>query len=262
LNDIILVNQKSQGFRHEEKCNLNKGHRMGRKAVAPVATPLSCKHVKPITINQNKAYKEFHKGYNLILHGVAGTGKTYISMHMALCAVMEIDSKYEQVIIIRSVVPTREIGYLPGTLKEKISVYEEPYREICTDLFEKATSYEELKARKKITFATTSYLRGITFKNAIIVVDEMQNLTYDELRTVITRVGDNSRLIFSGDYRQSDLERYKDRQGLHHFLKIIEGIECFAKIEFNHSDIVRNELVKEFIIRESEYKDAGNEIQI
>ncbi len=235
---------------------------MGRKPVAAVVAPLSCKSVKPITINQNKAYKEFHKGYNLILHGVAGTGKTYISMHMALNAVLAIDSTYEQVIIIRSVVPTREIGYLPGTLKEKISVYEEPYREICTDLFEKITAYEELKARKKITFATTSYLRGITFKNSIIVVDEMQNLNYDELRTVITRVGDNSRLIFSGDYRQSDLQRYSDRKGLLHFLNIIGDMECFAKIEFGHADIVRNALVKDFIIRESEYKDAGNEIQI
>lgn len=235
---------------------------MGRKPVVAVVAPLSCKSVKPITINQSKAYKEFHKGYNLILHGVAGTGKTYISMAMALNAVLGEDAKYEQVLIIRSVVPTREIGFLPGTLKEKISVYEDPYREICTDLFGKATAYEEMKARKKIAFSTTSYLRGLTFKNAIIVVDEMQNLTYDELRTVITRAGDNSRLIFSGDYRQSDLERHRDRQGLHHFLNILSEMECFAKIEFGNSDIVRNELVKEFIIREGNYKDAGNEIQI
>jgi len=235
---------------------------MGRKAVVAVIAPLSCKNVKPITINQNRAYKEFHKGYNLILHGVAGTGKTYISIHMALCAVLAQDSKHEQVIIIRSVVPTREIGFLPGTLKEKISVYEDPYREICADLFEKGTAYEELKSRKKIVFATTSYLRGLTFKNSIIVVDEMQNLTYDELRTVITRTGDNSRLIFSGDYRQSDLERSRDRQGLHHFLNVLDDMECFAKIEFGNGDIVRNALVKDFIISEGKYKDAGNEIQI
>lgn len=233
---------------------------MGRKPVTVVSAPLLCKTVKPITINQNKAYKEFHKGYNLVLHGVAGTGKTYISMHMALSAVLTAEPTYSQVVIVRSVVPTREVGYLPGSLKEKISVYEDPYKDICTDLFEKASSYEELKARRMLTFATTSYLRGLTFKDSIIIVDEMQNLTYDELRTVITRVGNNARLIFCGDYRQSDFERYKDRQGLGHFINILGMIDSFAKIEFGHDDIVRSGLVKDFIISESRYQDEGHVI--
>lgn len=236
---------------------------MARKAVV-VATPLSCylKPVKPITVNQHKACKSFHQGENLVLHGVAGTGKTYISIHLALHAVLTGDSKYEQVLIIRSVVPTREIGYLPGSLKEKVSVYEDPYRDICNELMGRATGYEELKSRKHVNFATTSYLRGLTFKNTIIVVDEMQNLNYEELRTVITRVGDNSRLIFSGDYRQSDLERYKDRQGLSHFLNILDNMQSFAKVEFGNDDIVRNDLVKEFIIEEGRYQDAGHAITV
>ncbi len=233
---------------------------MGRKPAPVVSAPLGCKVVKPITINQHKAYKEFHKGYNLVLHGIAGTGKTYISMHMALQAVLAAEPTYKQVVIIRSVVPTREIGYLPGSLKEKISVYEDPYRDICVELLEKGSSYEEMKARKLVSFATTSYLRGLTFKNSIIIVDEMQNLTYDELRTVITRVGDNTRLIFCGDYRQSDFERYKDRQGLGHFLNILGTIESFATVEFGPDDIVRSGLVKEFIISESRYQDAGHVI--
>lgn len=235
---------------------------MGRKPTAVVVAPLLCRSIKPITINQNKAYKEFHKGYNLILHGVAGTGKTFISMHMALNVVLSPDPQQEQVVVLRSVVPTREIGYLPGTLKEKISVYEDPYREICNDMFERGSAYEELKSRKKLVFATTSYLRGITFKNSIIVVDEMQNLNYEELRTVITRVGDNSRIIFSGDYRQTDFERHRDKQGLKHFLNILDNMESFSKIEFGHGDIVRNDLVKDFIIKECEYEDAGHTIQI
>lgn len=235
---------------------------MGRKAVQVTPSPLSCKHVKPITINQNKAYKAFHQGYNLILHGVAGTGKTFISMHMALNAVLTEGCKQTQVIVVRSAVPTREIGYLPGSLKEKISAYEDPYKDVCDDLFEKATAYEELKARKLLTFTTTSYLRGLTWKNAIVVVDEIQNLNYEELRTVITRVGDNTRIIFSGDYRQSDLERYKERQGLGHFLNILEAMEGFAKVEFVADDIVRNALVKEFIIQECKYQDAGHTIQV
>lgn len=233
---------------------------MGRKAITVTPSPLSCKHIKPITINQHTAYKEFHKGYNLVLHGVAGTGKTYISMHMSLSAVLAENSKHSQVIIVRSVVPTREIGYLPGSLKEKISVYEDPYRDICEDLFGKATAYEELKARKLLSFTTTSYLRGLTWKNAIVVVDEMQNLNYDELRTVITRIGDNTRVIFSGDYRQSDFERHREKEGVRHFQKILESIESFANVEFGINDIVRNALVKEFIIQECRYQDAGNTI--
>ena len=237
---------------------------MGRKAKATVSVtpPLSCqlKPIKPITINQHKAYKAFRSNYNLVLHGVAGTGKTFISMHMALNAVLALDSTYEQVLVIRSVVPTREIGYLPGTLKEKISVYEDPYRDICNELLQRKTGYEELKSLKYVNFATTSYLRGMTFRNTIIVVDEMQNLNYEELRTVITRVGENTRLIFSGDYRQSDFERYKDRQGLGHFIDILDNMNSFAKVEFDYNDIVRNDLVKEFIIQEGKYQDAGHAI--
>jgi phosphate starvation-inducible PhoH-like protein len=237
---------------------------MGRKASVAVAAPLSCslKSVKPITINQNKAYKAFHTGYNLILHGVAGTGKTYISMHMALNAVLSYNSPFSQVLVIRSVVPTREIGYLPGSLKEKISVYEDPYRDICNDLTQNPHGYEQLKMLKQLSFATTSYLRGLTFKNTVIVVDEMQNLNYEELRTVITRVGENTRLIFSGDYRQSDFERYKDRQGLGHFISVLDNMNSFAKVEFDYNDIVRNDLVKEFIIQEGKYQDAGHPIQV
>lgn len=236
---------------------------MGRKATAKVEpAPLSCKSVKPITINQNKAYKEFHKGYNLILRGFPGTGKTFIGMHMALSAVMALEPKHQQVIIVRSVVPTREIGYLPGSLKEKVSVYEDPYREVCTELFGKATAYEELKARKLLSFMTTSYLRGLTWNNSIIIVDEMQNLSYDELRTVITRVGDNTRIIFSGDYLQSDLERQRDREGLKHFLNIVTEISSFATVDFQSDDIVRNELVKEFIIQEMYYRDAASNTTI
>lgn len=235
---------------------------MGRKIVHVTPSLLSCRHVKPITINQNKAYKAFYQGYNLILHGVAGTGKTFISMHMALNAVLTEGCKQNQVIIVRSAVPTREIGYLPGSLKEKISAYEDPYKDVCDDLFGKMTAYEELKSRKLLSFTTTSYLRGLTWKNAIVVVDEIQNLNYEELRTVITRVGDNTRIIFSGDYRQSDLERYKERQGLGHFLSILEAMDCFAKVEFGADDIVRNALVKDFIIQECRYQDAGHSIQV
>ena len=235
-----------------------------RKAATIVTPPLSCqlKSVKPITVNQHKAYKAFNSGYHLVLHGVAGTGKTFISLHMALNAVLTPGSTYTQVLVIRSVVPTREIGYLPGSLKEKISVYEDPYRDICNDLMQRPTGYEELKLRKHLNFATTSYLRGLTFRDTIIVVDEMQNLNFEELRTVITRVGENTRLIFSGDYRQSDFERHKDRQGLGHFINILDDMGSFAKVEFDYSDIVRNDLVKEYIIAEGRYQDAGHSLQI
>jgi len=232
---------------------------MGRKVKATaVVQPLSCnlKSIKPITINQNSAFKAYHSGYNLILHGVAGTGKTYVSLFLALNSVLSLAATHEQVLVIRSVVPTREVGYLPGSLKEKISVYEDPYRDICNDLLQFGTAYEELKARKQLAFATTSYLRGLTFKNTVIVVDEMQNLSYEELRTVITRVGDGSRLIFAGDCRQSDLERSREREGLGRFISVLDNMESFARIEFGYDDIVRNDLVKDFIIQEGRYQEC------
>lgn len=209
------------------------------------------KRVKPLTFNQEDTFRSFFEGQHLLLHGVAGTGKTFISLYLALNEILKGNSSFEKIVILRSVVPSRDMGFLPGNIKEKTRVYEDPYREICDDLFGRGDGYDILRNKGLIEFGTTSYLRGITFRNAIVIVDESQNMNYHELDTVITRIGENCRIIFCGDYRQSDLSK-SDRTGLIDFMRIIDNMGCFAKIEFDINDIVRSALVKNYIVTKLE----------
>lgn len=207
----------------------------------------SLKKIKPLTYNQEDTFRAFAEGQHLLLHGVAGTGKTYISLYLALNDILRNNSPYNKIVIIRSVVASRDMGFLPGNIKEKTKVYEDPYREICDDLFGRGDGYDILRNKRLIDFGTTSYLRGLTFKDAIVIVDEAQNMNYHELDTVITRMGENCRIIFCGDFRQSDLAK-KEQSGLIDFMSIIDKMGCFNKIEFNVHDIVRSELVKNYIV--------------
>jgi phosphate starvation-inducible PhoH-like protein len=202
--------------------------------------------INPLTSGQARTFQAFDDGKNLILHGVAGTGKTFMSVYLALRAVLDGDAP-KPVVIIRSVVPTRDMGFLPGTQKEKSAVYEEPYSAICNELFKKPGAYDTLKRDGTIQFATTSFLRGLTFRDNIVIVDECQNMTFHELDSVITRMGTGCRVIFCGDFRQSDLWRNDEREGLHTFMSVIKHMRSFARVEFTKDDIVRSDLVREYI---------------
>lgn len=205
--------------------------------------------VKPQTDNQKIAFEEFFQGQNLVLHGLAGTGKTFISMYMAMKELMDSDSPYRHILIVRSAIPSQDLGALPGSYEEKIAPYEEPYDCICDELFPKqANSYDTLKANGFLTFMPVSYIRGITFSDSIIIVDECQNLNFHQLDSVITRVGENSKIIFSGDYTQSDLKRDKEKDGIVKFMDILKDMEAFTHIQFWEDDIVRSKLVKDYII--------------
>lgn len=187
---------------------------------------------------------------NLALIGSAGTGKTFLAIHNALRMILDGTYGYDKLIIIRSAVAGRELGHLPGTEEEKMAAYERPYHSICDELFEYSRSYENLKASGKVEFESSSYLRGTTFNNTIVVVDECQNMTWNELNTIITRVGKDSKIIFCGDIRQNDLYRKKnDESGFVRFIDILRRMDKhFEVLEFGHDDIVRSELVKAFII--------------
>lgn len=212
--------------------------------------------IKPLTANQNKTFESYAKGQNLVLHGYAGTGKSYISLYLALREILTGNSVYDKIIIVRSVVPSRDIGFLPGNIKEKIKVYEEPYKEICDELFGRGDGYDILKMKGMITFTTTSFLRGITFNKAIVIVDELQNMTFPELDTVMTRLGDQSKVMFCGDFRQTDLVHERDKNGLRHFLNITKHMGRFDYIEFEKQDIVRSGLVRDYIIKRTEMETA------
>lgn len=205
-------------------------------------------HIFPKNINQKYAMEEFMCGQNVNLFGCAGTGKTFLAIYLAIKEVLDRDSGIEKAVIVRSAVPVRDIGFLPGTEEEKTEVYEQPYRAICDELFDVKKSYGNLKRLGKVEFMTTSYIRGITINNAVVVVDECQSLTAHELDSIITRLGVNSRLILCGDGDQTDLVRSRDREGFHQFVKIMESLNEFSTIKFTEDDIVRSGLVRNYIV--------------
>lgn len=207
--------------------------------------------IAPLTPNQETTFDAYMSGKNLMLHGYAGTGKSYISLWLALNEILNGNTLYEKIQIIRSVVPSRDMGFLPGSMKEKQRVYERPYQQICDDLFGRGDGYEVLKMKGLVDFESTSFLRGCNLNNTIIIVDEMQNMTFQELDTVMTRVGDHSRIIFCGDFRQTDLNE-RERSGLLNFINITRRMNKFTYIEFGKHDIVRSGLVRDYIIKRTE----------
>ena len=210
--------------------------------------------VNPVTDNQKRAFQEYKNNKNLFLYGAAGTGKTFITLYLALQEVLRNETKYDCVYLVRSAVPTREIGFLPGDEEDKTALFQVPYQNMVKFMFEQPNEqafsilYDRLKNQGTMMFLTTSFLRGITLDNAIIIVDECQNLSFHELDTIITRVGMDSKIMFCGDVFQSDLVKNSEREGLHHFMKILRGMDSFANIEFTLGDIVRSGMVKEYLI--------------
>lgn len=210
------------------------------------------KHIEPITENQVKTFRAYKNDHHVMLHGSAGTGKSFISMYLALSEIADKRSRKRKLIIIRAAQPTKQIGFLPGNEKQKLEVYEAPYKAICAQLYHRDDAYEILKQKGIIEFQSTSFLRGITIDDSIVMLDEAQNSPYQELRTVITRLGENSRLVVCGDTRQDDLtsERFKETSGLKDLMRVFDAMDDVTCVEFGIHDIVRSGLVKSFIIAE------------
>ena len=208
------------------------------------------KRISPKTKNQSKTFAAFGANKHLFLHGSAGTGKTFISLYLALKELYNDESLQKKVYIVRSVVPTRDMGFLPGNAKEKTKVYEQPYYSICTELYGRGDAYDILKQKNAIEFMSTSFIRGVTLANCIVIVDEAQNLSWEELNSIITRAGENCRFIFCGDFKQDDLTslRYKEETGIRKFMDVIKRINSFDFTEFTRDDICRSALVKDYII--------------
>ena len=213
----------------------------------PEPKGLNLKNIVPITENQKEVFYQYASDKHLLLLGSAGTGKTFLSFFLALSDVAR-EEEYERVVVIRSAVQSRDQGFLPGSVAEKSKVYELPYQAICTELYNRGDAYSILKSKGQIEFITTSFVRGITLKNCIVIVDEIQNMSGAELNAVMTRVGENCKIIFCGDFKQSDLTKEQERMGLKSFVKVIDKLDQFATIGFTRNDIVRSKLVKDFII--------------
>ena len=210
--------------------------------------------IKPLTKSQEKFFDEYKKGKNVFAYGAAGTGKTFIALYLALKEVLDQMTFFENVYVVRSLVSTREIGFLPGDHEDKSFLYQIPYKHMVKYMFEMTSDsefemlYGALKTQDTIKFWSTSFIRGTTLDNSIILVDEMQNLNFHELDSIITRVGENSKIIFCGDASQSDLTKTNERNGILDFMKIIRAMEDdFASIEFGLDDIVRSGLVRKYL---------------
>ena len=203
---------------------------------------------EPLTTNQKKAYDSWDDGDNICLTGSAGTGKTFIAMYLALENVLEKQSPQDKITIMRSVVPTRDMGFLPGTKEEKQEVFETPYKSIAVELLGGDQPYRRLVHNHQLEFLTTSYIRGMTIDNSVIIIDEMQNLNFHELDSVVTRIGENCRIIMCGDYLQSDFKDGYERDGIMKFMRIIESMKNFTIVNFGWEDIVRSDFVRDYIM--------------
>jgi predicted ribonuclease YlaK len=210
--------------------------------------------IEPLTENQTKMFEQYGTGQNIFAYGAAGTGKTFVALYLALRDVLDERTPYEKIYIVRSLVATREIGFLPGTHEDKSSLYQIPYKNMVKYMFEMPDDpsfdmlYDNLKAQETISFWSTSFLRGSTLDNSIVIVDECQNLNFHELDSIMTRIGQDSKIMFCGDASQSDLQRTNERTGIIDFQRILQNMEEFSLIEFNIEDIVRSGLVKSYLI--------------
>ena len=213
--------------------------------------------IEPVTDNQKVVFDSYKKGKNQFLYGCAGTGKTFITLYLAMQEVLRNDTPYDRVVMVRSLIPTREIGFLPGDEEDKAALYQVPYSNMVQFMFKQPNEqaftmlYDRIKSQGSFYFLSTSFLRGLTFDNSIIIVDECQNLNFHELDTIVTRVGQDSKIMFCGDFMQTDLSKVNERNGLHDFLRILEEMEEFNCLEFNIGDIVRSGFVRNYLIQKT-----------
>ena len=214
--------------------------------------------IEPLTDNQKKLFESYAEGKHLVAYGSSGTGKTFITLYNALADVLDDRTPYEKIYLVRSLVSTREIGFLPCDHEDKSSLYQIPYKNMVKYMFQMPSDadfemlYGNLKTQETISFWSTSFIRGTTLDNCIIIVDEFQNLNFHELDSIVTRVGENSKIMFCGDATQTDLVKQNEKNGIVDFMKILNVMPSFDVIEFGINDIVRSGIVKEYLIAKME----------
>ena len=227
------------------------------KRKKPINTDMM-RDIEPLTDNQKKLFESYKNGKNLVAYGAAGTGKTFITLYNALQEVLDPSTPYDKIYIVRSLVATREIGFLPGDHDDKSFLYQIPYKNMVKYMFEMPSDadfemlYGNLKGQDTIDFWSTSFIRGTTLDRSIIIVDEFQNLNYHELDSIITRIGTDTKIMFCGDATQTDLVKQNEKNGIHDFMRILRIMPSVDIIEFGVEDIVRSGLCKEYLLAKLE----------
>lgn len=240
----------------QRRLTAKEKRRSEREKSGTLNSKFSMRQIKPITQTQEEMFYNYQSGYNIAAIGTAGTGKTMCALYLALQDIL-LSEEYDQIVIVRSAVQTREQGFMPGSQAQKEAVYSVPYADIICDLFGRGDAWDILKQKRQVKFMTSSFVRGLTFDNSIVVVDECQSMTYHELDSIITRVGESSKILFCGDTRQDDLagsRNKNDVSGLANFLKVLQRIPSFKVVSFGVEDIVRSGLVKEYIIAKENFE--------
>ena len=229
-----------------------------KRAALPISNAMMT-NVVPLTENQEKVFKAWEDGKHMFIYGCAGTGKTFCALYNALHDVLSTTPSYDSVYLVRSLVATREIGFLPGDHEDKSSLYQIPYKNMVKYMFELSNDrdfevlYGQLKSQESVKFWSTSFLRGVTLDNSVIIIDDMQNLNFHELDSIITRVGENSRIIFCGDAMQTDLVKDREKNGIHDFMRILEVMpDDFTMVEMGIDDICRSGLVRNYLLAKNQ----------
>lgn len=214
----------------------------------------SLKKIEPLTDNQQKTFEAYEQDNNLVLSGSAGTGKSFLALYLSLREILKTNSYYNKIIIIRSAVPSRDLGFVPGTLEEKSKIYQDPYMNIVNELIGRGDAWHFLLNKEILEFQTTSFLRGLTFRDCIIIFDEFQSATFHEIDSVLTRVGENCRFILCGDHAQNDLNMKKEKSGFEDVIKILSNINGIQHVQFGLDDIVRSGFVKQYLTQKEKLK--------
>jgi phosphate starvation-inducible protein PhoH len=232
-----------------QKTTGNKSPKSSKAKQPKVDVGFKLQDIRPLTDHQKDVFEEYFRGQHLVIHGAPGTGKTFMALYLALKDILDKDIEQHQILIVRSAVSVRDQGFLPGTIEEKQEVYEVPYAGICKELLGRGDAYQILKQKNIIQFCTTSYLRGLTFDNTIVIVDEVQNMNKEEISTIVTRLGKHSRIILCGDTLQCDLFNNgdKNKTGIGALLTLAHYIDDFSTIQMTVHDILRSDIVGKWI---------------
>ncbi len=191
--------------------------------------------------------RSYLEEYNIVAYGSAGTGKSFVSCYLALKDLF--DGKVEKIVVVRSAVQTRDMGFLPGSIDEKSLAYTLPYKAIVNEICQNGTAWDILTKKGMIEFLTTSYIRGTTLNESVVIIDEFANMTWHELNSVVTRIGKNCRLILCGDEKQCDLNLKREDSGFKNLIKVVSEMDdWFEVIKFLPEDIVRSDFVRDWII--------------